>query len=164
MARLQHWRLAWQESLLRDIRLLWTLFHYLRLFAGLKIRIRVRDCCQVSCARTRVQLFQQPVIALTSLQLHDLAVGIVHIAKDDRSRRACLLARRQNCAILRTRPTSLSFRLNTRTCDSLDTVGALLHHTSAAYRDLGIAHELQLHRVPILIEQEVEAAYLLRAV
>ena len=51
-----------------------------------------------------------------------------------------------------------------RRVDPLHAVGALLHHAAAAHGDVGVAPQLQARRVPVLIEQEVEAADLVGTV
>ena len=51
-----------------------------------------------------------------------------------------------------------------RRVDALHAVRALFHDAAAAHGDVGIASELQAGRVPVLIEQEVEAANFVRAV
>ena len=59
---------------------------------------------------------------------------------------------------------SCFLRVDLRLVDALHAVGALFHHAAAAHGDVGVAPELQARRRPVLIEQEVEAADLVRAV
>src|SRR5205807_3060769 len=53
---------------------------------------------------------------------------------------------------------------NARLADALHAVGALLHHATAPDRDVRIALRPEALRIPVLIQQEVEAAHLVRAV
>src|SRR5207342_378398 len=51
-----------------------------------------------------------------------------------------------------------------RLIDALHAIGALLHHAAAAHGDIRIPRRVVALRVPVLIEQEVEAADLVGAV
>ena len=51
------------------------------------------------------------------------------------------------------------FRLDAMLIDALHAVRALFHHAAAAHGDIRIAHHLELRRVPILEQKEVEAPH-----
>src|SRR5204863_2456274 len=56
------------------------------------------------------------------------------------------------------------FSRDSRMRDALHTISALLHHTAAADGYIRIAQHLQLWRVPILEQQEVEPTHLVGTV
>src|SRR5262249_46403717 len=97
-----------------------------------------------------------------ALQLRYPASRVVNVSKDDRVRWARLLAGGLQFTVLNLCVSA--FRVDAMLINALHAVSALLHHAPAAYGDVGIAHHLELRRLPILEEQEVEAANLVRAV
>ena len=109
------------------------------------------------------ELAEQRVVARLGLQLRDAAVRIVQVAEHDRLGRAGLLAGGLDLAVADAAVLA-SRRRSCARVDALHAVGALLHDAAAAHRDVGIAPQLEARRVPVLIEQEVEAAHLVRAV
>ena len=72
------------------------------------------------------------------------------------------LARRQHFAVANL--AILELGRDAREVDALHAVGALLHHAAAADGDVRIARQLEAGRVPIRIQQEVEATDLVRTV
>ena len=125
-------------------------------------RVRVAHRRQIGRARPRVEVLEHRVVAWARLQLRHAAVRIVDVAEDDRVGRAHRLARRHDLAVANLATFALG--LDARGVDALHAVGALLHHAAAADGDVGIALQLELRRVPVLEQQEVEAAHLPRAV
>src|SRR5208283_3533948 len=96
------------------------------------------------------------------LDLRHAAVLIVQVAEDDGARRAGLLARGDYFTI--TQLAIFLFGIHAALSDALEAVSTLLHHAAAANAHLGIAHHLELRRVPVLEQQEVDAAHLIRTV
>src|SRR5258706_4672118 len=131
-------------------------------FAFLQFSIRIRDARDVRGPRARVQLAEQRVVARTGFQPGDARVLIVHVAEDDRIRRARLRARGGELAIADR--AVFFFRLDAALGNALHAVGALLHHAARAHADFRVAHHLELRRRPVLVEEEVETPYLPRAV
>ena len=84
------------------------------------------------------------------------------IAKDNRSRRASLLASRNHFAIAHL--AILALGRDTAMRNALHAVRALLHDAAAAHADFRIAHHLVLRRGEILEEQEVEPPHLVRTI
>src|SRR5256714_10534234 len=128
----------------------------------LQFGIQILDRAQVSRARLGAEFGQQLVVALLRLEFGDAAVGVVHVAEDDGLRRARLGAGSLNLAIAHPSPLALAIDLGA--LDALYAVGAFLHHAATADRDFGVAQQLQRLCVEILVEQEVEAPHLVRAV
>src|SRR5206468_4314339 len=95
-------------------------------------------------------------------QAGDAAVGIVQVAEHNRVRRTRLLARGQDLAVAN--PPVLRLRPDAGGIDPLHAVGAFLHDTAAADGDVGVPRQLQAGRVPVLIEEVVEAAHLVGTV
>src|SRR2546425_691067 len=121
-----------------------------------ELRVHVPDRGEIRRPRPRVELAEQRVIPRFSLQLGDTARRIVQIAEHDRVGRARLLTRGLDFAVLDA--AILFLGLDLHGVDALYAVGALLHHAAAAHRDVRISSELQARRVPVLIEEIVEAA------
>src|SRR5258708_19968394 len=48
--------------------------------------------------------------------------------------------------------------------DALHAIGAFFHDAAAAHGHVGIAHELELWRLPVLEEQEIEPPHFVRAI
>src|SRR4051812_26090243 len=117
---------------------------------------------QVGRSRPRVQIFKQPVVALELLHLRDARFRIVEIAKDDRVGRAGRGAGGDHFTVLDA--AVLALGVDARVVDALDAVGALFHHAAAADGHVRVAQRLEARRLPILIEEEVEAPHLVWAV
>src|SRR5437868_1012985 len=121
-----------------------------------KLRVRVSDRAEIGGPRAGVQLAEQRVIAYLALQPGDAARRIVEIAEHDRVGRTGLLACGLDFAVANA--PVLLFRFDPRAVDSLHAVRAFLHHAAAADGDVGIPAKLQARCVPVLIEEEIEAA------
>src|SRR5438105_11243138 len=87
----------------------------------------------------------------------DAAVGIVHVAEDDRFRRTRLLTSGGDFAVAHA--AILLLRIDLRRVDTLHAVGALLHHAAGADGDVGIAHRFERRRFVVAVVIEVEAAH-----
>src|SRR5581483_9129362 len=90
------------------------------------------------------------------------AVRVIDVPKDDGVGRARLLAGSLHLSILDRLLGPLGIDASLR--DALHAVRAFLHYAAAAHGDIGIAHHLQLRRLPVLEEQEVEASHLIGTV
>src|SRR5579872_5472966 len=126
------------------------------------LRIRIAQLGLIRGARPGVQFFQQFVIPVVGFQFRYPAVGIVNVAEDDGLRRTRLLASGDDFAVANR--TILLFRLDFYRVDALHAVGAFFHHAAAAHADVGIAHAKQAGRLPIRVQQEIEAAHFIRTV
>src|SRR3954462_3075455 len=126
------------------------------------LRVGVANLGQVGRSRPRVQIFEQPVIALELLHLRDARFRIVEIAEDDRVGRAGRGAGGDHFTVLDA--AVLALGVDARVVDALDAVGALLHHAAAADGHVRVAQRLEARRLPVLVEQEVEAPHLVGAV
>src|SRR5258706_5933189 len=127
-----------------------------------QLRVRVLDLGQVGRARARVQLTQQRVVAVLRLQLRDRAARVVDVAEHDGLRGAHGLAGGLDLAVADAAPFVVGG--DARLLDALHAVRALLHDPAAAHAHVGVALQLDGRRVPVLIEQEVEAPHLVGAV
>src|SRR5208282_4981246 len=111
---------------------------------------------------------QQPVVTVERLELRHPAVWIVDVAEDDRVGRTGLLAGSLQRAVFDFELAILAnrrdFSVNAVLGDALHAVGALFHDAAAAHADVGIAHQLVLRSLPVLEQQKVEAAHLVRTV
>src|SRR5947199_3393245 len=117
---------------------------------------------QVGRARTRVQLREEDVVAGLGLEPGHPALGVVDVSEDDRLARARLLASGLDLAVADRPP--LVAGVDAHPLDALDAVRAFLHDAAAAHRDFRVSHQLEGGRAPVLVEEEVEAAHLVRAV
>src|SRR5262249_1730349 len=126
------------------------------------LRVRVADGREVRGARLRLQLAQQRVVAVARLELRHAASGVVLVAEGDGARRAGRPARGHDLPLGDL--AALVLGVDADAVDPLHAVGALLHDTARAHRDLGIALQLEGRRIPVLVEQEVEATHLVGAV
>src|SRR5262249_24085326 len=125
-------------------------------------RGRVRQRRGVARGRPRGEPGQGAGAALLRLGLSDGGPRDREAGAGDRLRRARLLARRHDLAVP-DRP-RLPLRVVPRAVDPLDAVRALLHDAAAADRDLRVAAELLDLGREVLVEVEVEAPDLVRAV
>ncbi len=125
-------------------------------------RIRVAHRGEIRGPGSRVEILEQAVVARFLAQLRHPALGVVQVAERDRLRRAGALAGRADVAV----PDATIFELggDAGGRDALRAVRALLHHATAAHRDLGVARHLERLGVPVGVEQEVEPPHLVRAV
>ena len=112
--------------------------------------------------RTRIHVGNHLVAALLGPQFRYPAVGIVHVAEDDRLGRAGLLARGHDLAVANVAVFLVGLDLGF--LDALHAVAALLHHAARAHGHIGIAHQLQALGLVVGEEQEVEAPHLVGAV
>src|SRR5438309_1994380 len=121
---------------------------------------------KVGSTGTRVQIRQQPVVAILRFPFRDLAVRVIDVAKRDGARRAGLLAGGlQLASVLALIDLAIfALSINAALVDALYAVGAFLHDAAAAHADIGIPHHLVLLGIPVLEQQEVEAAHLVRTV
>ena len=126
------------------------------------LRVRVAHGPEVARARLRLQLVEQAVVPVAGLQLRDAALGVVDVAEHDRLRRAGRLAGGHHVAVLHL--AALVLGVDAGAADALHAVGALLHDAARAHRDLGVAQHLEGRRLPVLVQQEVEAPHLVGAV
>src|SRR5580704_11797991 len=126
------------------------------------LRVGVAQASQIGGSGPHVQVFEQAVIARLSFELRDAALGIVDVAENDGLSGTRLGAGWCDFAVGDAPVLLLGFYLGG--IDALDAVSALLHHASAADRHIGITHAVQALRFEIRIQQEIEAAYLIRAV
>ena len=106
-----------------------------------ELRIRIAQLGEISCARARVEFGKHAVVEARLLELRNATVRIVDVAEDDRFCRANLRARRHNFAIANL-PIVIQLGGVTRGVDTLQTIGALLHHTARAHRDIRILEQL----------------------
>src|SRR5580658_6460944 len=130
--------------------------------SSLQLGVRVSHFRQICCSRARVQFAQQAVVSGLRLPLRNVAVRVVDVAEDDCARGARLLAGGlQLFADMNVFAFAHAggFGVNAALVDALDAVRTLFHDAAAAHADVGIAHHLVLRRIPILQEEEVEAAY-----
>src|SRR3954471_22135919 len=110
----------------------------------------------------RAQLVQQIVAPRISVQLAHARIRIVQRTERDRLRRAPLLARGLELAVLD--QALLDARVDALALDALHAVRALFHDAAAAHGDVGIhAHPARPADVAVVLE-EVETAHLVRAV
>src|SRR5947199_796591 len=100
--------------------------------------IRVSDITQIRRTRTRIQVVQQRIVTLETLNFSHLAVLVVQITEDDGLCRANLSTGSDNFTV--PNATVFFFRLDLHLLNPLDAVGALLHDPAAANRDVGIAN------------------------
>src|SRR5215213_10920891 len=129
---------------------------------GLNLRIRVLQLPQIRRPGPRIQLAKHGIITLVLFQLRHAAVRIIHVSKNDRLGRTNGLAGSHDLTVLDS--SVLKLRLNFRVLNTLHAVSALLHHATAPHGHLRIAHQLISRRGPVLVKEEIEAAYLVRAV
>ena len=87
---------------------------------------------------------------------------LIDVAKDDGLRGAGLLARGPNFTVA-DRPVLVA-GADLGFANALHAVSALLHHAAAAHGDVGVALQLDRFRHPVLKQEEIEAAHLIRAV
>src|SRR5579872_401757 len=129
------------------------------IFTGLsflQLRIGVPQTTEIGGAGPGIQLLEQAVVAGLGLELRDAALGIVDISEGDRLCGAGLHASRNNLAV--SDAAVFLFGLNFCGVDALDAVGAFFHGAAAAHGDVGVAEAVETLRIPIRIQQEVEAA------
>src|SRR6266851_798378 len=127
-----------------------------------QLGVRVLDLGQVGGARARVQLAHQRVVAVLRLQPRDRAGRVVHVPEHDGLRRADGLAGGLDLPVADPAPFVVGG--DARLLDALHAVRALLHDPPAAHAHVGVPLQLEALRVPVLVEQEVEAPHLVRAV
>src|SRR5439155_3900526 len=113
-------------------------------------------------ARTRIQFFQDPVVQLLRFHFRYAAIGVVEVAENNRFGRTGLLARRQNLAVAHL--PAFFLRVDLGFVNTLHAVSTLLHDTARAHGHVGIPAQLEAGSVPILIQEEVEAPHLIRAI
>ena len=127
------------------------------------VGIRLRSAGQVGRARLGVELVEQRVVArLASSAAVTAASGSLMLPKMSASAgQACW----QAVTISPSRiGRSSRFGADARVVDALHAVRALLHDAAAAHGDVGVEHHLEHVRLRILVEREVEAPHLVRAV
>src|SRR5437763_1237130 len=134
----------------------------LLLTARCKRVVRIANRGEVGRPGPRVEVGEESVVALLRLKACDAARRVVQVAEDYGLGRARLLARGLYLAV--SDFVAALLRLDLCELDALDAVGALLHHAARAHTDFGVAHHLVAGRVPVLIEEEVEAPDFVRAV
>src|SRR5712692_8990398 len=127
-----------------------------------QLEITIADLRQIGGPRPCVELIQQSVVAGVRLQFRHAAIRIIDVAEDNGVGRTGLLARRLQFAVLNFPVGPLG--VDAMLIDALDTVSTFLHDAPTAHRHIWVAHHLVLRRIPVLEEQEVEAAYFVRAV
>jgi len=103
-----------------------------------------------------IEVGQQSVVAVTGLQAHDAAGGVVDVAEDNGQRGADGLAGGDNFTVAHLPHFLLCS--DASFVDPLDTISAFLHDAAAAHGDVGIAHELQDRGRFVIELEEVEAA------
>src|SRR5256714_9600079 len=130
--------------------------------ARLKRVVRVANRGEIRRPRPRVEVGQESVVAPLRLKACDAARRVVQVAEDYRLGRAGLLARGLYLAVFDF--VAALLLLDFGELDALDAIGALLHHAARAHTDFGVAHHLVAGRVPVLIEEEVEASNFVRTV
>ena len=133
-----------------------------RLLVVRHFRILILQLGQIRRSRLSIKLVEKPVISRVLLEAGNLALLVIHVAEYDRVRRTYGLTCGYYFSV--TDRASILLCLDTCRRNSLRTVRALLHDTAAADRNLRIAHQLVLRRVPILIQHEVESTNFVRAV
>src|SRR5690349_393229 len=101
----------------------------LRVHRSGQLRIGIPDGRGVGRSRARVEILEDPIVALARLRLHDAAVRIVQIAEDDRVGRARGGAGGHDLAV--PDRAVLPLRVDARLVDALHAVGALLHDAAA---------------------------------
>ena len=105
-----------------------------------QLRVGVAQPRQERCARFNVQFVEQFVAAISLLELGNIAVRIVNVAKDYRSGGAGLLAGADDIAVLDR--CAVEFGVPPGAVDPLQTVSALFHDPARANRDVRVLSHL----------------------
>src|SRR5215471_12350857 len=130
-----------------------------------EFRVRVSNHGQIAPARASVQFLQRPVISRLILELRHARLRLFRIwialrpdvAEDDRLGRAGRLAGGSYLAVPHV--AALFFGLDLGVHDALDAERAFLHHAARSDGDFRIARHFQTRRVPIAVQQIIEAAH-----
>src|SRR5688572_621250 len=118
------------------------------------------DLLQIRHARVRAELVEHVIRTRRMRELRDLAALVLEVAERDGPRRARLLARGHHVAVLHR--ALLVLRAVLARDDALHAHRALLHHAELTHGDVGV--QLNLERCRPVVEEPVEAAYVIRTV
>src|SRR5262245_17677427 len=110
-----------------------------------KIRAWIRQPCEISRPRPRIQFSEESVIPTFLLQLCNSALWIANIPKHDGICRTRGLACRDDFAVT-DRPIIL-LCLDASAVDSLNAIRALLHHAAAPNGYIGVIQQLHARRL-----------------
>src|SRR5207249_10348625 len=94
--------------------------------------------------------------------MRDAALGIIHVAKNDRLHGAYLRASRHNFSV--TDRAFFKFSSYARRVDALNAIGAFFHHPARTHSHVGIFYQLLGRTQSIVILEKIEAADFVGAV